>query len=499
MSARADTKRRAAAGAPVAPGVQASAGAGADALARGYLRRNVGEYLLVLASAWAVATTSLNAFFLDELLAAVGWWGRAGISLAVLAVLVGVLYAAAARRGRRVVGVVVYVAALAVLVAASLALSGGEDLYEDAEGNYLYMALVLAACATACFLLTRTLAGSMVWFVAAAFVCSVVQAFYESEELPLAVLAALTALALVVHKNFRLGMEQAHVANPPSSAGAFGLSVGSVAAVVACALAVWFGVVAPLEPGVLDVKLLTDYRSLPIDELKGTADENPQLNLDYTSDQLVDGTSFTTDDLVRDPASSVVVDATSLLLQQMAQELEGLDEEGGSSGGGADDALDEDSLDSRYNALSYTELLSKAWVVALLAALLAAAVVGYFVGRRAWRRRTLRRMLLLAPAEQVQAIYRFLLVRLERLGFSQPAGMTLTQWAHSASRSMEVLDAAAHVPFARLTATYEACVYGDYEPTEDDVVPFAVYYLNFWRAARAYLGNLKYFFKSFRL
>ena len=470
-----------------------------------FMKRNLGEYLLVLASAWAVATVGFDAFFLFSISDALGWWGRAGLALAVEAVLLLVLYAASWRRSRAVVGALAYVALAAVLVAVALALStGGEEgagLYEDVEGNYLYAVVVLLAAATGCFLFTRTLAGSAVWFVAAALVCAVVQAFYESEELLFSVLAALSALALIVHRNFKLGLEQAELASSPSHAGVFASALVPTCVVVAAALALWFAVIAPLSPGVLDVKLITEYRTLPIEEYVGTADEKPQLDTSLTSEEIVDGFSYTTDDLLKDPTSSVEVNSEDVLEQQLQEQLssEG-SAEGGSTGSGASDTIDEDSLDEEWEGQSYSKVFPYAWVGTLLVVLAIALVLCYFVGRRVWRRKRLERMLALQqPAAQVKAIYRFLLSRLARLGFSQPPGATLTEWAHTARRGMDVLDEVAGVPFERLTETYVACNYGKHVPTEEEVVPFAAYYLHFWQAARAYLGPLKYFFLSFRL
>lgn len=469
-----------------------------------FMRDNAGEYILVLLSAWAVGVTSLDGFFLFTVSDAIGYWGRAVFVLVVEAFLLVVLYAASFQRKRVVFGAVAYVAIAAVMVVVALVASSGENPYEDAEGNYFYLAVLLAVVPAACFLLTRTLVGSAVWFVAAAFVCSVIQAFYECEELGFAILATATSLALIVHKNFRLGVEQADAATRPSVAGVFGSAVAPVAVVVGLASVIWFAIIAPLNPGVIDVKLITEYRSLPIEYFIGTAEEKPVLNLEMTTDDLVEGDPYTTDDLVEDPDSDVIIDSKSLLEQQQQEEQEeqesGSEAEGGeSAGGGTEEALDEESLEPEYDTQSYS--VEFPWIILriVIAALLVALVLGYFIGRRVWRKKNLEKMLGLPPRQQVVQIYRFLLGRLGRLGFTIPVGSTVSEWSWSSRRSMDVLDEVAGVPFDKLTETYIACDYGKYEPTEEDVVPFVAYYLGFWQAAREQLGNFKYFFKSFRL
>lgn len=466
----------------------------------GYLRVNAGELLLVVLSAWSCAVVAVNGFFLDGLSEQLGYAGRAGLLLALTAVLVLALYAASFNRRQLAGGVILYAALLVALFAVALGCSTGEDLYADAEGNYLYLAVVVAMCATGCFALTRTLAGSAVWFVAAALTCSVVQAFYEADEVVMGAVAALTALALVVHRNFRLGLERAQAAQAPSHVRNFFVSVGAVAVVGAFALTAWFLVIAPSSPSVFDVTLITEYRKPPIEELKGTAQEKPVIDISLTSDILVDGDYYTTDDLIEDPQSSVVVDATSLLEQEIKQEVtdSGV-QEGQEAGVGDYDVPDPDNPDPGFENVSYHETFPWLVLLVVLAVLVVLSCVGYFVGRRVWRTKRLERWLALAPRAQVEHIYLFVLSRLRRLGFKVTRGTTLAEFSCITARQMDVLTEETRVPLSVLTAAYEGCAYGAAEPTEDEVVACTAYYLRFWKAARVHLGGFKYFFRSFRL
>lgn len=478
-----------------------------------YMKANAGEYVLVLCAAWSVATVGLDAFFLFSISDAIGYAGRALLVLVIEALLLLVLYWAVSAKGRKPIGAEIYIAISVVLVVACIMASSGESVYEDVEGNYLYFAVVVLLAALGCFVLTRTLAGCAVWFVAAALICSVVQAFYESEELVLSVVATFAALALIVHRNFRLGLAHADIARMPSHAGVFASAAVPTAAVVGVALAASVAFIALANPGVLDIKLITDYRSLPIEELIGTAAEHPTLNLEMTSENILAGEPYTTDDLLEDADSTTVFDAESVLEQGESEQSDGggqagtSDDTGGSrAGGGTQQALDSESLEPEYDVVSYSTVFPWIVVYIVLAVLIVAAIVGYFVGRRIYRRKRLERMLALpTPTLRIKAIYRFLLTRLEVLGITQPVGMTLSEWAVTSRRSLDVLDEVTGVTFAELTAIYVAADYdvaadmGTHEPTEDDVVLFAAYYLGFWKAAREHLGNFKYFFTSFRL
>jgi hypothetical protein len=311
----------------------------------------------------------------------------------------------------------------------------------------------------------------------------------------MSVVASLSALALVVHRNFRLGLAGADVARRPSYVGGFVSSVMPVCAAGTLALVAWFAIIAPLDPGVMKITLITDYRQLPIEEYKGTADEQPSFNYDLTSQNLVEGFFYTTDDLKVDPNASVIIDASSLLQQQLEQRAQ----QSAASGSGTHESLDEESTDPQFDALSWSVVFPMILAAIALVVLLILAIVAYFVSRRAWRKRRLVRILAQEPRAQVESLYRFVLGRLGRLGFKVPAGMTLGEYATNAARSMDMLSTETRVSFEELTQTYEACAYGRYVPTEDEILPFVAYYLSFWKAARTHLGNLRYFFRSFRL
>ncbi|MCD8199685.1 MAG: DUF4129 domain-containing protein [Coriobacteriaceae bacterium] len=465
-----------------------------------YMKGRIGEFLLVWLATSATAEVALNGFYLDEMLATVGWAGRAAIVALICLILVFVLYAGTWRRSRLVAGIIAYLACCAVLIVVCLLLSTGENPYLDVEGNYFYFSLVVALAPALCFMLTRTLPGSAVWFVFSAFICAIMQALYESGELVASIVAVLAGLALIVHKNFGLGLERADVALASNPRRNFAVAAASCAAVVAAALAIWFAVIAPLNPDVLDIKLVTDYRRLPVEEYKGTSEQQPELNFDYTSQNLVDGFPYTTDEPKEDENSDVEVEVTSELEQQLRNEIVG--EQGGNSdatGGGTREVIDQNSLEQQWDAVSYSWQFPWVVVLIILITLVILAILAYFIGRRLLRRRRLDRLLAQDAASGIEGMYLYLLSRLGRLGFKVQPGSTLLEFASRSEARMDAITEETQVSFAALTEVYTSCAYGHYEPTEDDTVAFTAFYLRFWKAARAYLGTIRYFFRSFRL
>lgn len=458
-----------------------------------YLKSIAGEFILLFASAASFACVIGNAFFLSsvpdrELLSALG-----------TALLLAVLYLAAYQRKTMPVGIVAYIALLAVLIAVALANSTGENIYIDAEGNRLYLVACIAFAATASFLLTRSLPGSALWFLIVAFACSVVQAFYECNELALSLVAGAAALALAIYRNFSLGLVRADVVRKASRASGFAASLATVVCAAAAALALWFLVIAPADPQVAQIKLITEYRQLPVENIRGVADEQPQLDLDLTTDRdhLSDNDfRYTTDDLVRGE-SDVVISAQQLLDQLTVGG--GVTDTGMGNDAARDGGLDKDSLEQTYDAQSYSVVFP--YIVLIIVAILvfAAAIAAAFLLRRRLRMRRLRRMLAGDPADQARALYQFVLSRFSRIGFAVAPGATLAEFARAQATRMAIFDAEAGASFVDLTATYEQLTFGSRVPTDDEIVPFVAYYLAFWKAARAYLGNFRYFFKSFRL
>lgn len=456
-----------------------------------YFTQRAGEFVLLVVSAGCFACVAHLAFFLESVA------GFVPLTFVVVALLVAVLYAVAYRRQNLAVGIVAYVALVAALVAVALALSTGESIYEDAEGNYLYWALVCALAATAAFLLSRTRPGAVLWFLVVAFTCSIIQGFYENDAVALSLIASAAALALIVYRNFSRGLYAADAAATSAKRGHFVASLLPVAAAAALALGLWFLVIAPLNPPVAKLALITDYKQLPIVELRGVVDEEPVLDLSMTSDQLTDGYTYTTDDLVEGP-SDVVLNAQQVLDQITTGG--GTTDAGQGNLSGTESGLDEDSLEEEFDTQSYSVVFPLIITIAVVALVVAAFVVGSYLILRWWRMKRLRDMLSAPTAsEQVQSLYAFLLSRLAKVGVVVPSGTTLSEFSSNTSVRLASFDEQAKVPFSQLTETFEACAYGNAQPAREDVVPFAAYYLGFFKAARQQLGAWKYFWKSFRL
>lgn len=463
-----------------------------------YIRAVVGEFVLLLVCSWALEVVVMDGFYVTETLQ----FGP--VPPLVSAVLLAVLYATAFKQRYLLPGAIITAVLIVAVLAASLVLSDVADVYTDAYGSWFWAAVVLVVVTVGGFLLTRTLVGSGIWFIVCIFSTALVQMMFETGRLGLSAVVLFTSLALLVYRNFRVGQESLDSAVGVSNVANLVVATVPVAALMGIACVVWFAVIAPLSPGVIDAKLIVEYRRENIEQVRGVGNVQMNVNTEMTSDQLVDGDRFTTDDLLVDEQADTAISAKALEQAGSPSQSNPDDETGGADSegeaAGSREALDRDSTDSVWDAVSYTQQVPLALIIGLSLALIALVIAMYFLLRRWHRQKRLERMVASGDAgDQVKLLYLFLLKKLAILGFAVPSGTTLAEFTRDTRINMEQIRLETRVPFSVLTDTYLKVAYGAYVPTEEEVAVFVAYYLRFWKAARSYLGNFRYFFRSFRL
>lgn len=439
-----------------------------------YLRSALGDFLLTLAVAVSLCYVLLNGFY-----AAPELQYSPLPALMVGACLVALFALAYNKRTARIGGVA-YAVALVVCWAAAASLTPDNGYLQDNEANYLIFAMCCTLCATGCFLLTRRRLSASLLFIGGCFAIALVQFLYERNEVAWTVAFVLASLALLVNRNYLTSVHGASTVRKASFAAGTLVALGIAAASVGVGLAVWFGVIAPLNPGALEVKLITEHQALETVEVRGTANVVQVPNLNMTSDQLIDD-ERTTDD-IKESAKGRPTPATGA-----PQEVDPAGEAGAFSGIDLDVA--DDLFDMRGPELSVP-------VLVVIALALIALLVAYFVGRRVLRAKRLERWEALGTAERVQAAYLFLVGRLGRMGIAVAPGQTQGEFARANANTLLLFEEASGVPFAALAQCYEASVYGRQEPSGEQWECFKSFYGSFWRACRQKLGTGKYLIKS---
>lgn len=442
-----------------------------------YMKTILCELVLVLLVSISMSYVLLNGFYVDAGL-------QHGPIPAIAAALCVFALFAVARNGKTArIGGLAYAACLLVVWIAAGAMTPGGEIFVDNESNCFIFAMSITLAPTLCFLISRNRAGAAILFIAGALIFAVIQLLYARYELLWTFVFVGFSLALIIFKNYQLSLRTATTVRSAGMLPGLCVAVAAVALAVGVGAGVWFGVIAPLNPDATQIKLITEYRSLETKQVIGTSNIFQEPNTDLSSKKTNDG-SRTTDD-IKEGSNGTRWAATG-----KEDEPDDQDEQNTFTG------IDIDSLQQTFNFQQNPAFMTIALSLLIALVLL---ILAYFLGRRWWRKHRLEKMRALGPEEQFQQLFLFLLVRFKRLGIPVPAGQTLLEFGASADTVVEPFNTQSGVKLSELAANYSAVVYGKGTLQEGAVEDIEAYYTSFYKAARDYLGNVKYFFKSFRL
>lgn len=444
-----------------------------------YLKDSIWDFLLVALASVALSYTLLDSFYIDPALQ------YSPLAAVTSVVLVAVLFVIAFNRKSTKLGIIAYIVLCIVLLGVGVATSGDSPLV-DSESSHVYLALVLVLTPTLVFLLSRKRGLTAVLFIAGVAICAWIQFFYERYELAWDLLFVFSSLALIIYKNFQLSARTATSVRSVSFPAGFGVAAGSVLACGAVAALVWFAIIAPLNPGALQIKLITEYKALETVQVQGTSKTYEVPNMDMTSNRTNDDERTTDDMQISDDGRP-----TPANFKSNAQSNDDNKDSSGSFLG-----IDTDSLQKTFDFQNNTR---QAVTALLLLLLIPIAIIAYFVGRRLWRRRRLNKIQQSAPSEQVEQLYRFLIGRLGKVGIAVPTGATASEFARNNESALEAYNREAGVSFTDLTDSFVRVSYGKGDASEEEAQGFASFYKCFWKAARKQLGAFRYFLRSFRL
>ena len=442
-----------------------------------YLKSALWDLVLVFLAAMSLCYMLLNGFYVDPALQ------YSPLPAVIVAVCLLALFFIGSNKRYMVPGGIVFAVVVVVAWLASGALTPTDVLLVDNETNYLIFTMVCTLVPIGCYLLSRSRASALVLFAIGAFLMALMQMFYGRFELVWAIIMVVSMLALVIYKNYQSVLRSATSVEKISFVPGFAVAVCATVVAVGIGLGLWFGVISQLNPGAVEIKLITEYRALETIEVRGLSDEYQIPNLDTTSDQ-TGNESRTTDDIKESldgehvPATG---DATS-------------DPDDGQSEG-LFMGLNLESIQDAFDMQSHPQN----WPLLLILIIPIALIVAYFVLRRAWRTRRLNQMRALGPEGEFEQLFLYLIGKFERVGVRVPEGQTMLEFGTSSEAAMYYYNKQSGIEFKDLATSYATMVYGVTPVSDEDVSKMESFYTGFWKAARKQLGNVKYFFTSFRL
>ena len=439
-----------------------------------YLRASAPEFLLCLVASCAIGFANCGAFFVSADLQ---------YSLLALVVSAGVplasLFAAAYNRRTMLIGGIAIAVALFAACFAAAGASGASWIFEETESNPAPFILIMFFSSLATYLCTRKRWMTRVYLIVAAFELCFVEFLYRPGYWP-ALLTALIALgAMVVYRNYRSNL-RATSTNRVSFGAAFGVGVGYCLVLAGIACALFFLIIAPLNPSAVEFKPFTRYMNYETIEMTGIGDATATPAEDNRTNQTNDaieetselddssGESSQGDEADMSPEDNPFIGS----LQQLG-----------------DSAIQ--SLQDMYNFLVENPPFAVLAIILLIALLSSPYWVKKLLRRR-WHRKTNA----LAPRERVQAYYEFFLRRFKLLGIQPADGMTLAEFADSSEFALAPFgNNARGVTFRELTQVQSNCVYGDSDPSSEDIERFEAFYKGFYRSFVKACGRLKYVFR----
>lgn len=442
-----------------------------------YVKYALWDAILVFAAAMSLNYIALDCFYVSPALQ----YGPVPALVALVCTLA--LFLIAKNRGTARIGSIVYAAVIVVVWVVSGVLTPGGQIFEDDESNYLIFTMVTTLVPTVCFLVSRKRAGAAVLFIGGVFIIAITELLYARFELAWTIVFLVAVLALVIFKNYQQCLANATTVRKATMLPGFCVALAAVVLAVGVGVGVWYGIIAPMDPGAVQIKLVTEYRSLETKQVIGTSNIFQEPNTDMTSNNTNDSVR-TTDD-IQEGEDGVKWPATGKEEEPDDQDLQ--------------NTFLGINIDSLQDAFDFQQNPSVRPLMISILLLIVLAIVAYFVGRRAWRKRRLEKLRAQGAAAEYEGLFLFLIERFKRLGITVPKGQTVLEFGHHADNAVGVFNHEAGVAFSDLTADYSALVYGKRELDERSLKNIESYYLAFYKAAREYLGSVKYFFKSFRL
>ena len=441
-----------------------------------YVKTSLIECVLCIVASTCLAYTACSGFYATQ-----GYQDATGIALTALicAALTCALFAVAYSRRTVLIGVPILVALVVGALVASVATSLVATPMEDVAGNRLYYALCTIVPCVAVFLLSRKKVGCIVLIVCGVALCAAVEYLYWYGHVASFLLFLVAAATLYVYRGY-----QASLLASESVRLAFGsitlcaLALAGVA--VLAGVGLFAGVIAPLGPGNITVKLVTEHYRADELEVRGIGSNDDTLDEDEQTDE----------------SNDEVVESSE---PDEAAPLE--DEGAGENPFDMLSAADDDSLLGRIGSgLASFSLLVPEWGPWALLAVLAALVAASIFLKKLLRRRRFERAWGKGGGEAMRELYLFFLDRFRRFKIPQPGTLTLTEYAAGFSETFRAFEQGAAAPeFARLTDVYVGHVYGDAPVSEADLALFKDYYERFYKRACGYVGRLRYCRMFFRV
>ena len=422
---------------------------------REYAKSAIWDFLLCVLMSGTLVTALSDGFNIDETLR------QNSVLVFGLCALLCALMTATAFSKRTIVpgGIAVAIACCGILAWGALNVTN-EHVFADEYGNTLLFATLLIAVCISVFLLSRRPLSSCILAVAGIFAIVLIQFLYQHEPVAQFAIFGIASITNCLFRRYLCNL-RASESHKTAFVGAVAVSMvlGLGAAAVGCA--VWFCIIAPLNPPAQELILITEYRAQPEVNVAAT-DTILQLLDDGTSENLTD----------------------EELTTNNAEDNENKDDSGSDMVQGAAEAVS--SLTTKmYEVLASYWMFILAGIVALIA-----LVIGT---RLLLRRRRLAAIRALPPRWQVEAFGQFFIARFAKMGVHKiPTDTPREHLEHARGQIARFDDAVPGESFFNVMDIYERAVFGSCKPSAAELSQVLDYYQLFYKRAVHFVGRIRY-------
>lgn len=373
------------------------------------------------------------------------------------------------------------VAVIVILAVVTLAVLTSNDLSilesDEPENNGPLWYLLCVVCPLAVFLLSRTVSGTAVLFVGGALLMAML-AFLEYSFYLRGMIAFLVATgALFIYKRYWRNVMASHTVK---------VSIHAVvlAGIFVCVLSilgsagVWYGIIKPLNPPSMELKLITEYLSYEILDIVGVSKE----------------VEIPDDTISNEPDNDK---------EKTDNEDAGDNQDDGSSGGNgsnADGQEDSDggssanNSDKEYNPIFHLEEMPFPWwIIFIILAIILVLLILFFpiIRRRVWYKKVRG----YCNEAQIVLMHNWFIKKFRWLGIVPPGSDTPYEYADRIESHTQML-AAEESTWGKLTEIYVKLSYENRSIADEDVEVYRSVYKEFFKNSRKILGG-KYILKYF--
>lgn len=443
-----------------------------------YLRASAFDFLLCLVMAVGLGFINCSAFFVD---ASLQYSWPALIAAAGIPLLL--LFAAAYSTRTVISGAVGIVVLLAVAVVASAAASGNANILEDQSGNPAVFILVMFLSTAASFLLTRKRWLARCFFAVAVLDAAFIEFMYKDGHWVALIAVIIAAGAMAVYRNYRANLRDAS-STQVSFTSAFALGAGASVVLAAVACALFFGVIAPLNPPAKEIKLFTHYVNYETVEMTGVGDSTITQDPNKASGTTKDQTQKSKDD-PDDGDEDKDVESNMNPLNALSQgSLSDLSDQG------------QNALADMFNFMLANPPYLILFIVLVLLVLASPFAIKLWTRRR-WYAKTCA----LPPAKAVERFFVFFMKRFRILKIRKRDDQTLADFVDASKGQLAPFAEANEdgVEFASVAGAYSGVVYGKAEPSPEELEQIKAFYSGFYKAFAQASGKVKYALRFWRV